>query len=160
MFSLLETDLQAEASNFELKYGDDDKDRIVWKILTETKQITVCPMENKQASIDQTLTSEDTPFTDDIPWDKDPYNVDYNSILFDKFFPLFVRKATVLDEYLSRVSTNPDLPNVWKDKVEKDNIKFHRPDANNPDDLLKICLTLMVTVVLEVHKRIAGLWLT
>ena len=64
----------------------------------------------------------------------------------------------MLDEYLSFVSTHPEQPNVWKSQIEKDNIKFHRPDADDPDALLKICLTLMVTAVLEVHKGVAGLW--
>jgi len=31
-------------------------------------------------------------------------------------------------------------------------------DADDPDALVRICMTLMITVVLEVHKGIAGLW--
>ncbi len=153
-FSLLDTELQALATNFKLKYGDGDNDELMWKILSETEQITVCPMETEQAS----NPIPDKPFTDDIPWDKDPNKVDYNTILFEKFFPSVVGKARVLDEYLSHDSTNPEQPNVWKSRIEKDNIKFHRPDAEDPDALLKICLTLMVTAVLEVHKGVAGLW--
>jgi hypothetical protein len=63
-----------------------------------------------------------------------------------------------LDEYLSCISTNPEQQNFWKARVKKDNIKLYRQDAHNPDALLKICLTLMVTAGLEVHKGIAGLW--
>ena len=153
-FSLLDTELQAVATNFELKYGDGEEDKVVWKILSETEQITVCPMATEQAS----TPLPDNPFTQDIPWDKDPNKVDYNTILFEKFFPSVMGKAQVLDEYLSRDSTNPEQPNVWKFRVHKDKIKFHRPDADDPDALVKICLTLMVTAVLEVHKGIAGLW--
>ena len=49
-FSLLDTELQALATNFKLKYGDGDNDELMWKILSETEQITVCPMETEQAS--------------------------------------------------------------------------------------------------------------
>ena len=38
------------------------------------------------------------------------------------------------------------------------NIKFHNPDSDNLDALVKICMMLMITLVLEVHKGIAGLW--
>ena len=113
----------------------------------------MCPMATEQAS----TPLPDKPFTEDIPWDKDPNKVDHNTILFEKFFPLVMGKTQVLDEYFFRVSTNPEQPNVWKFRVCKDNIKFHRPDANDPA-LLTICLTLMVTAVLEVHKGIVGLW--
>jgi hypothetical protein len=128
-FSLLEIDLQTMACNFELKYGDGDEDGIVWKIPSETQQITLCPMEKEQASRDQSLPGDtslpgDDPCNHDITWDKDLNKVDYNSILFEKFFPLVIVKARVLDEYLSQDSTsiNPDQPNVWNSKVEKDNI--------------------------------------
>ena len=94
----------------------------------------------------------------DIPWDRNPSNVDYNSILFGKFFPSLEGKAAVLDEYLRHTSANPDVPNLWKARVQDDNITFHRPDAADPDELVKICFTLMITAVLEVHRGTAGLW--
>ena len=46
-FSFLDPDLQAVASNFELKYEDGNEDKVVWKILSEMEQITVCPMETE-----------------------------------------------------------------------------------------------------------------
>ena len=157
-FSNLESCLQAIASNFELKYGDGNKDKIIWKVLSEKEQITVCPMEEERASKEGTIPSDESPFLEDIPWDRNPSNVDYNSILFEKFFPSLEGKADVLDEYLSHTSTNPDNPNLWKVQVQDDNIKFHRPDAEDLDGLVKICMTPMITTVLEVHRGIAGLW--
>ena len=133
-----------------MKYGDGDEDKVVWKILSKTEQITVCPIEIEQAS----KLLHDKPFTDDIPWDKDPNKVDYNTVLFEKSFPSVVGKAHTLVEYLSHVPTNPEQPNVWKSRVAKDNIKFHHHDANDHDTLLKIYLTLVLTAVLEVHKGI------
>ena len=153
--------MQAFASNFELIYGEDVEEKIVWKILSEKEQITVCPMEDAmadgQASQDG-VPSDQSPFFDDIPWHKNPTNVDYNSVLFEKFYPSLKGKAAVLDEYLLHTSTNPDQPNTWKLRVKDGNIKFHHPDSHDLDDLVKSCMTLMITSVLEEHKGIAGLW--
>jgi hypothetical protein len=30
--------------------------------------------------------SDESPFLDDVPWDENPNTVDYNSILFEKFY--------------------------------------------------------------------------
>ena len=85
-------------------------------------------------------------------------NHNYNTILFEKFYSSLKGKAAVLDEYLSHTSTNPGQHNVWKACVQDDNIQFLRPDADDPDALVRICMTLMITAVLEIHKGIAGLW--
>jgi hypothetical protein len=37
-------------------------------------------------------------------------------------------------------------------------IKIHHPASNDPDAWVKICMTLMITSVLEVHNGIARLW--
>ena len=83
-------------------YGKGVEDKIVWKILSEKEQVTVCPMEDAmtdgQASKDR-APSVESPFLDDIPWDKNPTNVDYNSFLFKKFYPSLKGMAAVLDEY-------------------------------------------------------------
>ena len=62
MFSNLESGFQAVASYFELKYGDSDEDNIEWKILAQKEQITVCPMENEQASKEGMNPSDKSPF--------------------------------------------------------------------------------------------------
>ncbi len=86
----MESDLQAVARNFELIYDKDVEDKIMWKILSEKEQVTVCPTEDAmvdgQASQDG-VPSDESPILDDIPWDKNPTNVDYNSVLFEKFYP-------------------------------------------------------------------------
>ena len=81
-------------------------------------------------------------------------------ILFshDVLFSSVQGKAKVLDEFLGRVSKNPLQPNPWKNEVEKHIIRFHREGNEDPDKLLKICLTLVVTATLEVHRGIANLW--
>ena len=70
----------------------------------------------------------------DIPWDKDMSKVDYNAIFFDHFFPSLEGKAAVLDEYLSSPKCR------YHATVAKDNIKFNRPDDEDPDKLVSAVL--------------------
>ena len=63
----------------------------------------------------------------------------------------------MIDENLWH-TTNPDQPNTLRLCVIDGNIKFHNPDSDNLDALVKICMMLMITLVLEVHKGIARLW--
>lgn len=132
-FSSLSTEMQAIARSFTCKYGKEDNNKIEWRILSETEQITVCPMEG---TLDQEL------FHEDISWSSDSKEVDYNSILFEKFFPSLEGKAKVLDEFLRRDSKNPRRGNPWKRRVEKDNITFHREGADDPDELVSTALIL------------------
>ena len=71
----MESGLQAIASNFELKYGDGNKDKIVWKVLSEKKQITVCPMEDERASKEGAIPSDESLLLEYIPWNRNPSNV-------------------------------------------------------------------------------------
>jgi hypothetical protein len=126
-FSSLSLEMQAIARSFTFKYGKEDENKIEWRILSEAEQITVCPMEGK---------SDDEVFHEDIPWSSDPNEVDYNTVLFEKFFPSLKGKAKLLDEFLRRDSKNPRQENPWKRRVEKDNILFHREGATDPDELV------------------------
>ncbi len=49
-FAAMPPEVQAAVSSFQLKYGKGDDDRIDWRILSETEQITVCPMEESNAA--------------------------------------------------------------------------------------------------------------
>ena len=39
--------MQAVARSFTFKYGKEEQDKIEWRILSESEQITVCPMEGR-----------------------------------------------------------------------------------------------------------------
>jgi hypothetical protein len=180
-------DVWAASEIYIFKYGQEDDDKIHWTILSDSQQVTECPMEAGEA----VASRQDDPSTCypfmkvDIPWKAKPEDVDYNSILFEHFFPsvkgehlmqsgklkatstllshdfLFSSsqgKAKVLDEFLGQVSKNSLQSNPWKNEVEKHNIQFHCEVNEDPDELLKICLTLMVTATFEVHRGIANLW--
>ena len=67
-------------------YEDGVEDNVVWKILSEMEQITVCPMATEGA----TILDTDKAFTNDISRDKDPNQVDYNTIYLRHSFPLLL----------------------------------------------------------------------
>ena len=74
-FSCISTEMQAIAKSFTIKYGKEEDGKIEWRILSETEQITVCPMECNE---DSTVSHED------IPCNSDPCEVDYNSMSAEK----------------------------------------------------------------------------
>jgi hypothetical protein len=79
---------------------------------------------------------------EDITWDSDPNEVNYNSnsALFEEFFPSLKGKAQILDELLHRDSKNSRQESPWKRRMEKDKIVFHHEDANDPDKLVSTLL--------------------
>jgi hypothetical protein len=132
-FTGLPPENQKEEKEFILKYGKEDCDVTNWQILSETEQIVECPMEANEALKDMEVLKKD------IPWDPDPSKVNYCSILLDHFFPALEGKAERLDKFLSRSSTHG---NPWKATVEREKIKFHRPDSEDPDELVSITFDL------------------
>ena len=71
-------------------------------------QATTSPMATSP------VVAMQNPFHDELPWSKDPNEVDYNTLLLTKFFPSVEGKAKVLDEFLRQVSTNPMQPDHFK----------------------------------------------
>ena len=81
---------------------------------------------------------------DGMKWDPNPKNVDYNAILFNNFFPCVKGKAQVLDEFLRRPGRGS-----YRLKVERDKIRFHRPDADDPDELVSMLVMLPYTFIIH-----------
>ena len=73
-----------------------------------------------------------SPFKIDIPWNNDPEKVDYNKIFFEHFFPDLTGKAKVIDRFFA------DVRSPMHATVKNDNIKFDRPDDDDPDHLVSI----------------------
>jgi hypothetical protein len=68
----LESDLHAVASNFELIYGEDVEEKIVWKILSEKEQITVYVMEDVMADGQASQNG--------VPSDQSPFSMTFHGI--------------------------------------------------------------------------------
>ncbi|KAL7549478.1 hypothetical protein ACHAWF_012745 [Thalassiosira exigua] len=181
-FLALSGEQKKVASTFTFEYGPEQDDKIEWTILKDGEEITDDPMEHpfeedgsvnpvydlaldpanepqgkgKRKQLRPPVANDGGgkkgPFKKDIPWDPESKDVDYNDIFFEHFFPSLKGKAKVLDEYLA------DSRCSMRRSVQNDNIKFHRPDRDDPDELLKICVTLMIAACLEVDSGVENLW--
>ena len=79
-----------------------------------------------------------SPFKFDIPLNPDQSKNDYNKISFKHFFPSLKGKAKLLDDY------HDDLRSGAHNYVKSDKIKFHREDADDPDELVScLCCRFM-----------------
>jgi hypothetical protein len=148
-FLALDRPLQATAKTFTCKFGKEDKEKIEWRILTPEEQITECPLDALHSSPDDMTNEEeatgggDSVMKEDLPWDPNPKNVDYNKLLFEKFFPCSKGIAMRLDKFLRRPPKNRNMQNPWKARVERDNIVFHREDGDDPDKLVSMLARLV-----------------
>jgi hypothetical protein len=61
----------------------------------------------------------DSVMKEDLPWDPNPKNVDYNKLLFENFFPCSKGIAMRLDKFLRRPPKNRNIQNPWKARVER-----------------------------------------
>ena len=77
-----------------------------------------------------------SPFKKDISWDADRKNVDYNKIFFDNFLPDLSGKAALLDKWMS------DIRCPIYATAKTANIKFNRPDDDDPDCLVSCYLQI------------------
>ena len=160
-FKALPNDTKKVATTFKYKFGPNNDQCINWKILGENEQITTDPMNldlsqgSEEPDKDEgegsgtfwsasgSNRAANTPIynpmkDDDIEWDPDPSKVDYNEILLKHFFPSVKGKAKVLDRFLRNKGRRS-----WRKRIERDNIVFNRPDAEDPDELVSNDLILM-----------------
>ena len=113
---------QATAKSFDFKHGSKDEDKIVYQILADDEQITEDAMVHDPNYC---------PIKKDIPWVSNTREVDYNKVFFDEFFPSLKGKAERLDKYLS------DERCSMYQTVKSDKIRFHRPEDDDPDHLVR-----------------------
>ena len=92
-----------------------------------------------------------SPLVAEIPWDARKEAIPFNDVFFDHFFPSLAGKARLMDEFFS------DARSGMLATIVNDNIKFER-NGDDPDVLLKICVTLMIAGANEVHNGVASLW--
>lgn len=124
LFLKLSPDEQKTAKTFNYKYGPNEEDVVAWTILQDDEDITTDTMTDEVKTL--------SPFKIDIPWNEDQSVVDYSNILFEHFLPSVKGKAEVLDRYLRHDNSG------WKTTVNSEKIKFHRPNADDPDELVSI----------------------
>ena len=144
-FLSLPDDVRASSKTFEHFYGTKPDEKIVWKILMDNEQITTDAMGEHNDEIYH-------PIKLDIPWSSMHKDVDYNLTFFKYFFPSLKGKAKLMDEYLG------DRRCSMYTSVLNDKIRFYDPDREDPDALVRLCVTIIIIGALEVHNGIENLW--
>ena len=119
---------------------DKNGNSIKWKILGDTEYL--------KAEDDPMKYPDGPHLLRDIGWEKKSLS----SVFFDEFFPLVDGHAKLMDEYLSdpRASYNTTVVN--------DKIKFHDPDDDDPDWIIKQCYLVLHASVWEGDRGIENLW--
>mmetsp|Transcript_9413 Transcript_9413/g.20280 ORF Transcript_9413/g.20280 Transcript_9413/m.20280 type:complete len:903 (+) Transcript_9413:61-2769(+) len=143
-FLSLSLEEQKSAKSYAQKFGPGEGEAIQWTILADNEQIVTDAMGEEAAN--------KSPFKVDIPWDPDVNKVDYNETFFKFFFPSLAGKAKLLDKWLS----DPRCPRY--DTAKNDKIVFHREDDEDPDKLIRLCITLMIVGSLKVQNGVENLW--
>jgi len=138
-FCDLDKELLATAKIFEYKYGRGDDDLIKWKILGDTEYITEDPLE----------IPETAQYQKEIDWSDD---MDHNTIFFEHFFPSIKGHGKIIDEFLA------DTRSGWSQRVHEEKIKFHDPDAEDPDYKVRLCYTLIIAAAAEVETGVDNLF--
>ena len=110
------------AKTFHHEYGPGPEDKVIWDILGDGEEILEDVMTHPPP--------DRNAFKVGIPWNKNKKHVDYNDIFFKHFFVDLTGKAKLMDEFLS------DERCDFYHTVKNDNIKFHRPDRDDPDCLV------------------------
>ena len=92
----------------------------------------------------------DVEWKKDITWKED--NSDLAEIFFEHFFPCVKGHAKLIDDYHSSKNSPYYLT------VERDKIKFHQEDDEDPDWMVKQCYLILVASVTEVECGAENLW--
>ena len=146
------TDDIKNAVAFSMSYGNDPQDVIEWEIHGDDDFV-------KNEGQDEFFKRKLHPLKYDLDYtiEKDQSGEwDYNGVFFEYFFPSFKGHAKRMDEYLSSPKAK------YHSTVEQDGIKFYQPDApwhsHDPDQLIRVCYTLMLAAASEVHQGLDNLW--
>ncbi len=93
-----------------------------------------------------------SPIKINIPWPPDKSTLNCNNIFFEHFFPSLKGKDKLMDEYLN----DERCSMLWC--IRKEKVIFNHPNHSDPDYLVKLSVTLVISAALEVHNRIKNLW--
>jgi hypothetical protein len=115
-------------------------DAVKWKILKDTEYL--------KPADDPCKYPNGVEFLSDLQF----IEKDMATIFFEDFFPSVVGMAEKLDEFHS------DIRSPYYQTVVKEGIKFHRPDDDDPDWIVKNCFLLTLAAVGEVKIGIENLW--
>jgi len=131
----------AKASFFEYAYGKEPGEFIKWEILPDGVNITEA--ENPYKHQDELHLKKDIDYKDETQ---------YDNIFFEDFFPDITGHAERMDKFYNNVEAS------FYATYRNDKIKFHNPEADDPDWIVKQCYMLMIAAITEADCGIDNLW--
>jgi hypothetical protein len=144
-FLALDDESLRTANLFNMKYGPEAHEVIEWKILGDTEYITPDqdPLKEypEQVQLQKEIHFE---ITEDVNKLAD--------ILFEDFFPCIKGHTAKMDQYCS----HPRSSNY--ETVRLNSVKFHDPNAADPDWILKQAYLLMLAACTEGDIGALNLW--
>ena len=131
------------ATEFKMNYfkecGDPETDFIEWDISLDTESV----------DWDEVDLAGETEWRKKIAVD---HKSNLNNVFFENFPPCVAGHSKLIDEYhSSRDST-------YHSTAKHDKIKFHDPDADDPDWKVKKARTIMIAAVSEIETGVENLW--
>jgi hypothetical protein len=138
-FSGLDKEILREAATYEMRYGKEEGDRIVWKILQDSDSIDLGMPD----------MDGDSQFKKNIDLNED---TDLGDVFFTEFFPSIIGHAKIIDEY------HADPRSPYYSTVNNDNIIFHDENDPDPDWKVQQAYLLLIAAASEVVNGIENLW--
>jgi hypothetical protein len=123
-FCTLDKDSLCGALTYDMRYGKEVGDKIVWRILRDSES-----MDLGMPDMDGTEQ-----FKKDIDLDED---TDLGDVFFSEFFPCIVGHAAIIDDFHGSRRSH------YYSKIQNDNIKFHDENAEDPDWKVKQAYLLL-----------------
>jgi hypothetical protein len=131
------------AKSFQHYFGPGESDFVAWTILDDDEQIVEDMMDHPAKNVSPLKTA--------LPWNVRKEDVPFNDNFFKGFFPSLEGKAKLMDEFFS------DPRCGMESTIKNDKIQFER-EGDDPEVLLKICITLLIASANEVQGGINLLW--
>jgi hypothetical protein len=139
-FSKLDKATLQSTTVFEMQYGEEVEEKIIWEILEDNKHI--------ETEDDPLHYPDQLHFKKELDFDSS----EYDSIFFNDFFPSITGHGVLLDEFHS------DTRSPYHRTITRSGYKFNDSDADDPDWIVKQCYLLLIASVTEADVGVENLW--
>jgi hypothetical protein len=139
-FAALDKETLQSTTVYEMQYGEEDNQKVIWEILNDNKHI--------EAEDDPLHYPDQLHFKKELEFDENQYD----KIFFNDFFPTITGHGLLLDEF------HLDVRSPYHRTVQSSSFKFNDPDADDPDWIVKQCYLLLIASVTEADVGVENLW--
>jgi hypothetical protein len=128
----------ATSTSYIEQWGKTQLDQVEWNILKDEDEISWdMPKPDPEGSVPKLLFDVDTKL---------------DKLFFEKMMPCVAGHALITDKYFQDPRADMHLP------VKNDGIKFHDPEAEDPDWQVKHCFILLIASASEMENGAENLW--